>query len=137
MASKDEDLWNHLGRILELQSDIAAMHVQMEGLGARAKAKSQRETRALDQKASKRGNQHWNYADHGDAAGDDPGIGDRIVEDEGDEVAHDEEAERKKAREEEFARLGDRFTGRKDAIDEIMNKVSCSCVFYDYRNPHV
>jgi hypothetical protein len=44
------------------------------------------------------------------------------VDDGVDEEA-DEEAENNKKREEEFSRLNSKFTGRKDAIDEIMKNV--------------
>lgn len=36
----------------------------------------------------------------------------------------DEEAEKNRAREEEFAKLADQFEGKKDSINEIMNKLA-------------
>ncbi|KAJ7070033.1 hypothetical protein C8F01DRAFT_1246183 [Mycena amicta] len=48
-----------------------------------------------------------------------------IIEDdvEGEDGRHDEEAERSKAREEQFLKLSGQFRGRKQAIDEIMTKL--------------
>lgn len=74
----EDDLWDHLTHIRTLQSEIAKMHAQMEGLGE--------------------GERQQMNDERADA---------------------DEELKAAK-----FARLGDRFNGRKEAIDAIMNKVS-------------
>lgn len=83
----EDDLWTHLKRIRELQSQIAIMHSQMEGLGTTE--------RAL-----------------------------RVEQSIGDDEAMNFEEDAKEAKKEEFQKLADRFSGRKDAIDAIMNKVS-------------
>ncbi|KII93160.1 hypothetical protein PLICRDRAFT_170943 [Plicaturopsis crispa FD-325 SS-3] len=88
-ATDDEGLWTHLARVSELQSEIAGLHVAMEGVG-------------------------------GEGRRADVDVGVRV----GAEVAEeDEEAEGHRRRENEFAKLTDKFTGRKDRIDEIMNKL--------------
>lgn len=83
----EDDLWTHLKRIRELQSQIAIMHSQMEGLGTTE--------RTL-----------------------------RVEQSIGDDEAMNFEEDAKEAKKEEFQKLADRFSGRKDAIDAIMNKVS-------------
>lgn len=83
----EDDLWTHLKRIRDLQSQIAMMHSQMEGLGTT--------DRTL-----------------------------RVEQSIGDDEAMNFEEDAKEAKKEEFQKLADRFSGRKDAIDAIMNKVS-------------
>lgn len=83
----EDDLWTHLKRIRDLQSQIAMMHSQMEGLGTN--------DRSL-----------------------------RVEQSIGDDEAMNFEEDAKEAKKEEFQKLADRFSGRKDAIDAIMNKVS-------------
>ena len=108
-GAENEDLWTHLSKILRLQSDIAEMHVQMEGIGLKkpgvAPGKSKGE--GIHGRPSADGTREW-----GENAADE-----RVDED------ADEEAENKRKREEEFAGLNDKFTGRKDAIDGIMKNV--------------
>lgn len=91
--AKDE-LWSQLGRIRELQSEIAVMHVQMEGVGQ------------SDSRPKKgQGRTH----------------SDTIV---GEEWPDPEqiEQEQKKARDAEFESLAKAFEGRHTAIGKIMNK---------------
>jgi hypothetical protein len=117
----NDELWSHLSRILSLQSDIASMHLQMEGIGSRARAQAR--TRTLDPKPRRRQTKKPDE-DKGEGQpveGNDENVEDTNSEDS--EIDADEETETKKVRDEEFARLGDQFTGRKDAIDGIMNKV--------------
>ncbi|KAI5120831.1 hypothetical protein M0805_007018 [Coniferiporia weirii] len=81
----EDDLWTHLARIRDLQSEIARMHSHMEGLGEGER--SHRSGQTVD-----------------------------------DETINAEE-EVKAAKAAEFAKLSDRFNGRKDAIDAIMAKL--------------
>jgi hypothetical protein len=108
-AENGDDLWTHLSKILRLQSDIAEMHVQMEGIGLKkpgvAPDKSKGE--GIHSRPSAGGAREW-----GENAADE-----RVDED------ADEEAENNRKREEEFSKLNDKFTGRKDAIDGIMKNV--------------
>lgn len=88
-----DELWAHLARIRELQSEIAGMHLQMEGIGS-SDARSARRAAG----ATRRPTEEW----------DDPG---------------EAEERRKAARDAEFATLAENFRGRRVAIDGIMNKV--------------
>lgn len=92
-----EEVWAHLGRVLALQSEVARMHVQMESIGARAPEARLEATR------------RW-------------GLG-RTQSGLGIEGEEEEEEERRRERDEEFERLTGKFTGRKEGIDAIMNKV--------------
>lgn len=89
-----DELWAHLARIRELQSEIAVMHLQMEGIGS-SDARSARRAAG----ATRRPTEEW----------DEPG---------------EAEEQRKAARDAEFATLAATFRGRRVAIDGIMNKVS-------------
>ena len=89
-----DELWAHLARIRELQSEIAGMHLKMEGIGSND-ARSARRTAG----ATRRPTEEW----------DDPG---------------EAEEQRKAARDAEFATLAETFRGRRVAIDGIMSKVS-------------
>jgi hypothetical protein len=124
LAIQDEGLWTHLGRILELQKQVALKHIEMESIGLQAKAKQKQAAHPPDGNKLRKTDRHWERANDGDVDGDKSGIGDGAESDDGDEgLGADEETERKKAREEAFARLDDKFTGRKEAIDDIMANV--------------
>ncbi|TFK56737.1 hypothetical protein OE88DRAFT_1650173 [Heliocybe sulcata] len=107
-ATRDQ-LWSHLSQIRELQSDIAAMHVTMEKIGQpdrkrNRKGKAERIVTAalrLRERESV-----WDTEGEGDTV---PGI--------------DTDKTGKKARDQDFDKLADRFAGRKEAINEIMNKL--------------
>ncbi|OCH94759.1 hypothetical protein OBBRIDRAFT_884541 [Obba rivulosa] len=94
--SKDE-LWAHLARIRELQSEIAGMHVQMEGPN---------EARASRRAATDMSRVHT----------------DTISGDEWDNT-DDADQHRKDAQDAEFTKLAKMFEGRRAAIDGIMNKL--------------
>jgi hypothetical protein len=91
---KGQGIWSHLSNILELQGEIAHMHVEMEGIGAK-NADGRRS-------ATRKANQDWGV----------------------DGVEHDADMDADTAREEDFAALAGQFAGRKADIDKIMNKVS-------------
>ncbi|GJE99634.1 hypothetical protein PsYK624_159050 [Phanerochaete sordida] len=93
--SKDE-LWARLARIRELQSEIAVMHLQMEGVGAgdgrvHRKAHARTPTENI--------------------------LGDEWPDPE------EEEADKKRERDSEFANLAQAFAGRHASIDNIMGKL--------------
>ncbi|KZT75108.1 hypothetical protein DAEQUDRAFT_734572 [Daedalea quercina L-15889] len=88
-----DELWAGLARIRELQSEIAAMHLQMESIGS-SDARSARRAAG----ATRRATEEW----------DDPG---------------EAEEQRKAAGDAEFATLAETFRGRRAAIDGIMNKL--------------
>ena len=99
--SKDE-LWSQLGRIRELQSEIAVMHVQMEGLGAGdGRVPKKAHTRTPTDNILSEG---W----------PDP---------------MEEEEDKNRERDAEFASLAQAFEGRHASINNIMNKVRTRCVY--------
>ncbi|KAJ7161417.1 hypothetical protein C8R43DRAFT_992812 [Mycena crocata] len=101
VAAKNEELWSHLSRVFQLQNQISSdmmeefgMHASDKGKGTRSRATSVSRV-VID-----------------DVEGDE-GIGGK----------HDEEAERTKAREEQFSKLAGQFRGKKEAINGIMIKL--------------
>ncbi|KAJ6621203.1 hypothetical protein B0H10DRAFT_2019194 [Mycena sp. CBHHK59/15] len=105
-AAKNEELWSHLSRVLELQNQISHMHLDMEEIGMNAS----------DTKGKGKGTRSR-------AASVSRVVSDDIEGEEGIGGKRDEEAERNKAREEQFAKLSGQFRGRKEAIDGIMTKL--------------
>lgn len=105
---KNEELWSHLSRVLELQNQISKMHLDMEEIGSntgdpRPKGKG-RAARSRAPSVSQV-------------------VNEEIEGDEGISVKRDEEAEKNKAREEQFSKLASQFRGKKEAINGIMTKV--------------
>ncbi|KAG7099620.1 hypothetical protein E1B28_001448 [Marasmius oreades] len=120
--NQNEELWSHLSRVLELQSDIAKLHMGMEGImGEYGKGKNKgKVTPNLGKNKDAMESRH--KVTRISSVLDDP---DHVGEDEGVEVGpkDDEEERRSREREEEFARLADQFEGRKEGINEIMLKL--------------
>lgn len=143
-AIPSELVWSHLNNILDLQSQISKMHIEMESIGS------------ADMKNKKYAFSHKPALSSASTTGIGSGTKRTVPEDifvppgkntreralstvsissspgepEGDEGNMDvpsEEAEKDKAREEEFALLAHQFEGRKQAIDDIMSKV---CKFH-------
>ncbi|KXN88793.1 hypothetical protein AN958_06662 [Leucoagaricus sp. SymC.cos] len=114
-GSSNEELWSHLSRVLDLQNQIARMHVDMEGVG-------------LGKQADGKGKAPFGISSRptgftrprttstssvpGGEVGDEEGVG-----------SVDEESEKLKDREREFKKLATQFEGRKEAINEVMGKV--------------
>ncbi|KAK7694955.1 hypothetical protein QCA50_002143 [Cerrena zonata] len=96
-----DDLWCHLGRIRELQSQIAGMHVQMEGLGLND---------------GTRGGPKRHGAASTRIGPDSIGVDDWV---DGGEDEHITKAEK----DTEFSHLSESFGGRKVAIDDVMDKL--------------
>ncbi|KAJ7225359.1 hypothetical protein GGX14DRAFT_420149 [Mycena pura] len=106
VVAKNDELWSNLSRVLELQSQISRMHLDMEEVGLNAsdpKGKG-KGTRSRATSVSR--------VVIDDAEGEE-GIGGK----------RDEEAETNKAREEQFSKLSGQFRGKKEAINEIMLKL--------------
>ncbi|EPQ60344.1 hypothetical protein GLOTRDRAFT_124101 [Gloeophyllum trabeum ATCC 11539] len=108
-ATRDQ-LWSHLSRIRELQSDIAAMHVTMEKIG---QPDNKRHRKGKDERIAtaalrlRERESVWDTEGEGET-----------------EPELDSDKEKRKAKDEEFDRLADKFMGRKEAIDDIMKKVN-------------
>lgn len=120
-----KDLWIHLSRVLELQNEVAKMHLEMENVGpndGKSKAAGRGRARTKTNLEAGGGGSTNYFA----AEGMNKGIGVEDApegDDEGVEVAGDEEAENKKAREAQFAGLADHFKGRNESINAIMERV--------------
>jgi hypothetical protein len=97
-ASK-EDLWSHMSEIRDIQTQIANMHVAMENLGLGHQADRLSVERVHSTMPSE--GEKWEDAVEGE----------------------DDEAKEKDAREQEFAKLANKFHGRKEATENIMTKV--------------
>ncbi|KIY45182.1 hypothetical protein FISHEDRAFT_76856 [Fistulina hepatica ATCC 64428] len=104
---RHEELWAHLSRVLALQTDIARMHTEMEGVGA--KTDTSLKPHLL---SAKRGRAMSSGTVDDDTVDEDEGVG-----------MDDDEAAMNRAHEAEFAKLAGQFEGRKEAIDGIMSKL--------------
>ena len=120
---RNEELWARLSRVLELQTDIARTHAEMENIGI---GKGKAKLSEVKDKGKKEGEE--GSKTHGQFPTD-PGIEESDVEGEGVEM-DDEETERNRAREEEFTKLADQFDRRKESISEIMSKVGSISTMY-------
>lgn len=113
---RNEELWAQLSRVLELQTDIARTHAEMESIGiGKGKAKLGESKNKEKKEAEDDSKGHGQFPT-------DPGSEEYDVGGEGVEM-DDEETERNRAREEEFAKLAVQFKGRKKSINDIMSKV--------------
>ncbi|KAF5385099.1 hypothetical protein D9615_001279 [Tricholomella constricta] len=133
VGGNKEEQWMHLSRVLDLQNEVAKMHLEIEGVGSgdgkgkgAAKGRGRGKGKGLDTNIRER--REWSdtvregkakRSATSDSIGADAHDGD----DEGVDAAGDEEIEMKKARKEQFANLADQFEGRKESIQEIMNKL--------------
>ncbi|KAF9535675.1 hypothetical protein CPB83DRAFT_888359 [Crepidotus variabilis] len=143
-----EAIWSHLSRVVDFQSEISKMHLDMETIGSGRGNVSGGIAGGLGSGTGKR--QTWqSHKTAADMAGsatlnpDDPPVppplGKRRPrtlstvstissggEPEGDETGvnvQDEEEEKSRIRGEEFAKLASQFEGRKEAINDIMAKL--------------
>lgn len=116
--AKSDELWSQLSQILKLQSEVAELHVKMEGIGLKKPGPMPGKMKGdgTNRQPTTGGTRQW-------------GEGTKHSVDEGTYEEADEEAENKRKLEEEFAKLSDNFTGRKDAIDEIMKNVRLNFIF--------
>ncbi|KAG5647767.1 hypothetical protein DXG03_008490 [Asterophora parasitica] len=135
MEVGNKEQWIHLSRVLDLQNEVAKMHLDMEGVGPGdgkgkgvGKGRGRAKGKARDGNAPE-GRREWGHGREGkakpqrSATGDTIGGDTRDGDEEGVDAAGDEEIEMKKAREEQFANLADQFEDRNESIQEIMNKL--------------
>ncbi|KAF7347698.1 hypothetical protein MVEN_01527000 [Mycena venus] len=104
VAAKSEELWSHLSTVLEIQNQLSRMHLDMEEIGLNDPKGKGKGTRSRATSVSRV-------------------VIDDIEADEGIGGKRDEEAERNKAREEQFLNLAGQFRGKKEAITAIMIKL--------------
>ncbi|KAJ4485038.1 hypothetical protein C8J55DRAFT_559194 [Lentinula edodes] len=115
-ASRNEEIWSRLSTVIDLQSQIATLHLEMEGIGGKG-----------DQgKGKGKGNKAPNVSKRPPvrAASSTAELLD-LEHDEGVGIGDDEDEEQRKdrEREEDFARLADQFEGRKEGVKSIMSKL--------------
>lgn len=117
---KEEELWLHLSRVLDLQNQVAKMHLEMESVGP-----NDGKNRTMGRgRARRKGKWEGGSGDHPDNVAEGIMVDNGPEGDEeGVEVAGDEEGESKKAREAEFAGLADQFEGRNESINAIMERL--------------
>ncbi|KAF9015644.1 hypothetical protein BDQ17DRAFT_1341411 [Cyathus striatus] len=125
---KAEEMWTHLSRVLELQGEIAMMHMNMEGirLGKAGDAKSKGKGSSSPSGSTTTPSHPPMKPPRFESTLSqlDPAIRRAHERDGGEGVdVPDEEAEQNRIREEQFARLADQFEGRKEAINDIMDKL--------------
>ena len=140
-----EAVWDHLSRILDLQSQISKKHLEMENIGTARGNDAKKKSHKLSTKNTPEASNvaSSSSADLGleDAPAVPPGLNRQrrqqramstiSTESSGDEPeGHEEEvnvpseeAEKVRMREDEFAKLSTQFEGRKEAINDIMGKV--------------
>jgi len=116
--SSHDEMWSHLSRVLDLQHQIARMHVDLEGV-ALGKQPDGKGKGSLGNSSRATGFPRPRTASASSVTGGD-------IEDEETVGAVDEEAEKLRAREREFKKLATQFQGRKEAIDAMMVKVGSS-----------
>jgi hypothetical protein len=108
--AKNEELWSHLSRILELQNDIASLHLNLES-GKPTEKREQGEKKGTWDRKEKsilgRGTDTY--------VGGDVGVDDE----------EDEATRRQMDRERKVKSLADHFVGHRERIDAIMSKVDC------------
>ena len=141
-AIPSELVWSHLTNIMDLQSQISKKHLEMESIG-HVDVKSKKHVFSHKPTLSNASTTGIGSATKRTAPENlsvPPGSGTRERalstastisssggDPEGDEANMDvvpsEEAEKNRAREEEFASLAHQFEGRKEAINDIMGKV--------------
>ncbi|PBL00583.1 hypothetical protein ARMGADRAFT_1159901 [Armillaria gallica] len=111
----DELLWSHLSKVLELQSEIAALHLGMEVIG----------TKQGDQAKGKgRANKNDTWEGKEDKEKHDADDAGEVGEYERVDVSSEADEEKQnREREAEFAKLSHQFEGRKEGILEVMSKL--------------
>lgn len=129
VAAASERMWSHLSKVLDLQSQIAKMHMDMEGVGpggdGRKKTKGKHGMGNRSALGDDRRMYHAVPSLRARAMSTST-IGTITDEKEADEEGvgvADEETEKNRAREEEFAKLANQFEGKKESIRDMMNKV--------------
>ena len=140
-SDSDNAMWTRLSKVLDIQSQISKMHLEMEGIGNAKTADSKRKMYRMSTKPAS--DATGDEGDVPEATEKDPALppglhqprarvsstvstistaGDAEGDEEGVNVPS-EEAEKNRIREEEFEKLTTQFEGRKEAISGIMSKV--------------
>ncbi|KAG2156634.1 uncharacterized protein EDB93DRAFT_923974 [Suillus bovinus] len=117
-SGTDDELWSHLSHILELQSEISKMHVEMENAGLRT-ARGHREP----ERGGKAGRRETKKNRRGDTLVEEEDDDESSEATEGEDSDQNDEVFGKKKRDEEFTRLAERFEERKVSIDTVMTKL--------------
>ena len=132
--SENKEQWVHLSRVLDLQSEIAKMHLDMENIGS-SDGKGKGAVKGRQAKTKVPRDHGRGRMDRNEVSGVQDGSERRYAtsetdredttdeDEEGVDTAGDEENERKRARETEFANLAEDFARRNEDVGEIMNKV--------------
>lgn len=123
-SGADDELWSHLSHILELQSEISKMHVDMENVGLRTARGHNVPERGG--KAGTTGKETGKNR-RSDTLGEEEDDNESDEATEGEDSDDNDEVFGKRKRDEEFTRLAERFAERKVSIDAVMNKVYASC----------
>ncbi|KAJ8489383.1 hypothetical protein ONZ45_g13603 [Pleurotus djamor] len=117
---RNQDMWTRLSKVLDLQSEIAKLHIDMEGITAKggagnrqAAARGTKMTWDLDERRRMNTRQDTLPAGKPKTDAEEMDVG----------AEEDEEAQKRKAREAEFANLATKFEGRKEKVDAIMDKL--------------
>ncbi|KAF8913136.1 hypothetical protein CPB84DRAFT_1841539 [Gymnopilus junonius] len=133
-----DTMWSTLSQVLDIQSQISKMHLEMEGIGNVKTGDSKRKRHRMSAKPAPD-----MAGETPEVAPDDPAVPPGLHQPrkrvsstistvstaggaEGDEEGvnvPNEEAEKNRIREEEFAKLTTQFEGRKEAINGIMGKL--------------
>lgn len=123
-SGTDDELWSHLSHILELQSEISKMHVDMENVGLRtARGHNGPAVPERGGKAGTTRSETGKNRRRSDTLGEEDGDDESDEATEGEDSDVNDEVFGKRKREEQFTRLAERFAERKGSIDAVMNKL--------------
>ncbi|KAG1795762.1 uncharacterized protein HD556DRAFT_1442085 [Suillus plorans] len=119
-SGADDELWSHLSHILELQSEISKMHVDMENVGLRT-ARGHN----VPERGGKAGTTRKETGKNrrSDTLGEEEDDNESDEATEGEDSDDNDEVFGKRKRDEEFTGLAERFAERKVSIDAVMNKL--------------
>jgi hypothetical protein len=123
-SGADDELWSQLSHILELQSEISKMHVDMENVGLRtARGHNGPAVPERGGKAGTTRNERGKNRRRSDTLGEEEDDDESDEMTEGEDSDDNDEVFGKRTREGEFTRLAERFAEKKVSIDAVMNKV--------------
>ncbi|KAG6837674.1 hypothetical protein H0H93_004950 [Arthromyces matolae] len=111
-SSSQLEQWEHLSQVLDLQNELARMHLEMENVVGNGDGKNKPTGKRKPDPRRPGRQMTTDTIDDGHEA-----------DEEGVDAAVNEEMEVKKAREEEFANMETQFEGRKETVQAIMDKL--------------
>ncbi|KAH0591044.1 hypothetical protein H2248_001154 [Termitomyces sp. 'cryptogamus'] len=129
-GEKKLEQWEHLSQVLDLQNELARMHLEMEGVGigdgkgktaGKGKGRGKGKGDAIWERS--RGDLAKEWKPQRQTTTDTIGADVHEGDEEGVDAAGNEENVMKKDREERFSTMADQFEGRKEAVQAIMNKL--------------